>query len=175
MTRYAALLLLSTSGFAQTDWPSYGNDPGAMRYSTLGQIHSGNVERLQLAWTFRTGKPGSEAVPIVLDGVMYVTAPDGVYALVPETGELLWKYGATPVALRGLAYWLGAGGLHPRVFAGNGHLLLALDVTTGKPAPGFGNEGRVDLKEGVLGDLKDGRYALESPPAVFGDVVERIV
>ncbi|MBZ5596561.1 MAG: PQQ-binding-like beta-propeller repeat protein [Acidobacteriia bacterium] len=142
-----------------------------MRYSTLGQIHSGNVERLQLAWTFRTGKPGSEAVPIVLDGVMYVTAPDGVYALVPETGELLWKYGATPVALRGLAYWLGAGGLHPRVFAGNGHLLLALDVTTGKPAPGFGNEGRVDLKEGVLGDLKDGRYALESPPAVFGDVV----
>jgi len=26
-------------------------------------------------------------VPIVVDGVMYVTAPDGVYALVPETGE----------------------------------------------------------------------------------------
>ena len=43
--------------------------------------------------------------------------------------------------------------------------------TTGKPAPGFGNEGRVDLKKGVLGDLKDGRYALQSPPAVFGDVV----
>jgi quinoprotein glucose dehydrogenase len=61
--------------------------------------------------------------------------------------------------------------LHARVFAGNGPLLLALDVTTGKPAPGFGNEGRVDLKKGVLGDLKDGRYALESPPAVFGDVV----
>ena len=110
-------------------------------------------------------------MPIVVDGVMYVTAPDGVYALVPETGELLWKYDATPVALRGLAYWPGAGGLHSRVFAGNGQFLLALDVTTGKPAPGFGNEGRVDLKKGVLGDLKDGRYALQSPPAVFGDVV----
>ncbi|HUJ20525.1 MAG TPA: pyrroloquinoline quinone-dependent dehydrogenase [Bryobacteraceae bacterium] len=171
MTRYAALLLLSTAGFAQTDWPSYGNDPGAMRYSTLRQIDKGNVERLKPAWTFRTGKPGSEAIPIVVDGVMYVTAPDGVYAVVPETGELLWKYDATPVALRGLAYWPGAGGLHPRVFAGNRHFLLALDVTTGKPAPGFGNEGRLDLKTGVLGDLKDGRYALESPPAVFGDVV----
>ena len=171
MTRVIALLLLSSGAVAQTDWPSYGNDPGAMRYSSLRQIQAGNVERLKVAWTFRTGKPGSEAIPIVVDGVMYVTAPDGVYALVPETGELLWKYDATPVALRGLAYWPGTGGLHSRVFAGNGPFLLALDVSTGKPAPGFGNEGRVDLKKGVLGDLKDGRYALESPPAVFGDVV----
>jgi glucose dehydrogenase len=171
VTRFTALLLLSTVGFAETDWPFYGNDPGAMRYSTLRQIHAGNVERVKPAWTFRTGKPGSEAVPIVVDGVMYVTAPDGVYALVPETGELLWRHDAAPVALRGLAYWKGAGGLHSRVFAGNGQFLLALDVTTGKPAPGFGNEGRVDLKKGVLGDLKDGRYGLDSPPAVFGDVV----
>ena len=171
MSRYTALLLLSTVAFAETDWPTYGNDPGAMRYSSLRQIHAGNVARLQLAWTFRTGKPGSEAIPIVVDGVMYVTAPDGVYALVPETGELLWKYDASPVAVRGLAYWPGAGGVHPRVFTGNGHFLLALDVTTGKPAPGFGDEGRLDLKKGVLGDLKDGRYDLESPPAVFGDVV----
>src|SRR3984957_19933367 len=159
------------TGFAQTDWPSYGNDPAAMRYSPLHQIHTGNVERLKPAWTFRTGKPGSEAVPIVLDGVMYSTAPDGVYAVVPETGELLWKYDAAPAALRGLAYWRGSGGLHSRVFTGNGPFLLALDVTTGKPAPGFGEEGRVDLKKGALGDLKDGRYSLQSPPAVFGNVI----
>jgi quinoprotein glucose dehydrogenase len=165
------LLLLPTLGLAQANWPSYGNDPGAMRYSHLRQIQTNNVERLKLAWTFRTGKPGSEATPIVVDGVMYVTAPDGIYALVPETGTLLWKYDVTPTALRGLAYWRGANGLHSRVFTGNGQFLLALDVTTGKPAPGFGNEGRVDLKSGVLGELKDGRYALESPPAIFDDVV----
>lgn len=171
MIRFAALLLFSAIGLAQTDWPSYGNDPGAMRYSPLRQIDAHNAERLTLAWTFRTGKPGSEATPIVVDGVMYLTAPDGVYALVPETGELLWKYDAAPTALRGLAYWNGNDGLHSRVFAGNGQFLLGLDVTTGKPAPGFGNEGRVDLKQGVLGDLKDGRYALQSPPAVIDDVV----
>jgi glucose dehydrogenase len=171
MMRYGAMLSLTMVVFGQTDWPSFGNDSGAMRYSSLRQIDSGNVERLAAAWTFRTGKPGSEAVPIVVDGAMYVTAPDGVYALVPETGELLWKYDATPVALRGLAYWRGVGGLHSRVFAGNGPFLLALDVTTGKLATGFGQEGRVDLKKGVLGELKDGRYALLSPPAVFGNVV----
>jgi quinoprotein glucose dehydrogenase len=171
LTRFVALLFLSTVGFAQTDWPSYGHDPGAMRYSPLRQIRKDNVERLKLAWTFRTGKPGSEAIPIVVDGVMYVTAPDGVYAIEPETGELLWKYDASPMPLRGLAYWKGSSGLHSRVFTGNGPFLLALDVTTGKPAPGFGNEGRIDLKSGVLGDLKDGRYALDSPPAIFDDIV----
>jgi len=41
--RYAALLLLATAGFAQTDWPSYGNDPGAMRFSSLRQIDASNV------------------------------------------------------------------------------------------------------------------------------------
>jgi glucose dehydrogenase len=171
MMRYVLLPLLAMVAFAQTDWPSYGNDPGAMRYSSLRQIDAANVERLKAAWTFRAGKPGSEAVPIVVDGVMYITAPDGVYAVVPETGELLWKYDASPAALRGLAFWKGAGALHSRVFAGHGPFLMALDVTTGKPAPGFGDEGQVDLKKGVLGDLKDGRYALDSPPAVFGDVV----
>ena len=96
MNRFAALLL-ATSAFAQSDWPTFGNDPGAMRYSPLRQINAANVARLQPAWTFRTGKPGSEAVPLVINGVMYVNAPDGVYALVPETGELLWKHAAAPI------------------------------------------------------------------------------
>ena len=147
MTRYLGLLLLATLGQAQTDWPSYGNDPGAMRYSTARQINALNVGKLALGWTFRTGKPGSEDIPIVVGGVMYVTAPDGVYALVPETGQLLWKFDASPVALRGLAYWPGGRGLNARVFAGNGPFLLALDVNTGKPAPAFGNEGRLDRSD----------------------------
>ena len=38
--------------FAQTDWPSFGNDPGATRYSPLKQINTGNVSQLKVAWTF---------------------------------------------------------------------------------------------------------------------------
>ncbi len=171
MSRYLGLLLLAGTVGAQTDWPRFGNDPGAMRFSALHQVNSSNVAKLDLAWAFRAGKPGSEAIPIVVGGVMYITAPDGVYALVPETGQLLWKYESSPTSLRGLAYWPGAAGLHARVFTGNGPFLLALDVTTGKPAAGFGREGRLDLKRGVLGDLSDSKYSLQSPPAVFGDVV----
>lgn len=169
LTRFA--LLASTIALAQNNWPNFGNDPGAMRYSPLKQITSLNAAQLKPAWVFRLGKQGSEAVPVVIDGVMYINGADGVYALVPETGELLWKYDVAPVAIRGLAYWPGASQMHPRLFTGNGHHLLAIDATTGKPAPGFGNEGRVDLKKGVLDGLNDGRYQLQSPPAVIGDVV----
>ena len=164
MTRLLGLLLFSTLAQAQTDWPSYGNDPGAMRYSTARQISALNVGKLALAWTFRAGKPGSEDIPIVAGGSMYVTAPDGIYALVPETGQLLWKYEASPVALRGLAYWPGGHGLKPRVFTGNGPYLLALDANTGKPAPGFGNEGRLDLKKGRAWGF-DGRTICPAIPS----------
>src|SRR5207249_2662439 len=77
---FAAGLLL-----AQNDWPMYGHDPGASRFSPLKQINLGNVTRLQRAWTFHTGKPGSEGIPIVVGGVMYLAAANGIFAVEPET------------------------------------------------------------------------------------------
>jgi glucose dehydrogenase len=153
------------------DWPTYGHDPGGARYSPLRQITPQNVSGLVRAWTFHSGKPGSEATPIVINGVMYVTAPNAIYALEPETGKQIWKYEAAQVTRRGLAYWPGDRQTHPRVFAGAGSNLIAIDVTTGKPAPAFGDEGSVDMKKGVLGDLPDARLTMMSPPAIYGDIV----
>ncbi len=172
MARYLfAALMTCASLAAQTDWPAYGHDPGGQRYSPLTQITESNVAQLQRAWTFHSGKPGSEATPLVIAGVMYVTAPNGIYALEPETGKEIWSYEASNVTRRGLAYWPGASGTHARVFAGSGSDLVAIDVTTGKPAPGFGDEGVVDMKKGVLGDLKDARLSMQSPPAVYRNIV----
>ena len=75
------------------------------------------------------------------------------------------------MALRGLAYWPGDKTTHPRVFAGVKGGMIALDATTGKPATGFANEGLLDLKQGVLGDLPDARFSLQSPPTVFKNIV----
>lgn len=141
------------------------------RYSPLLQINVDNVSRLQPAWTFHSGKPGSETTPVVVGGVMYLTQPNGIFALEPETGKLIWKFESSGVALRGLAYWPGQKGTHPRVFAGVRSNLVAIDVTAGKPAPEFGNQGMVDLKQGVLGDLPDAQLALLSPPAVYKDII----
>ncbi|HWD99733.1 MAG TPA: pyrroloquinoline quinone-dependent dehydrogenase, partial [Bryobacteraceae bacterium] len=154
-----------------TDWPVFGHDAAATRYSPLKQIDTGNVARLERAWTFHTGKPGTEAIPVVVHGVMYVNAANGVFAVNPETGKEIWHYEATKVALRGLAYWPGDGVTHPHIYIGIGSRLVALDAATGKPAVGFGDEGSVDLKQGVLGDLKDAIMGLQSPPAVYRNLI----
>lgn len=166
-----ALVALAASLHAQTDWPVYGHDPGGMRYSPLRQIDTSNVTRLERAWTFHTGSKGSETTPLMIEGVLYLTSDEGIFAVDPETGAPIWRYEAKGVAKRGLVYWPGDRRTHARVYAGAGSSLVALDVTTGKPAPGFGQEGRVDLKQGVLGDLADAPVSLQSPPAVYKDVV----
>src|SRR5262249_3128276 len=90
------LLSLAGSAVAQSvDWPRVGNDPGAMRYSTLTQVNRKNVAKLQVAWTYHTGdsSPGStiECTPIVIDGTMYVTTVRGsVVALDAATGKEKW-------------------------------------------------------------------------------------
>ena len=171
LLRLAAILLVSFSLFAQSDWPTYGHDPGGQRYSPLTQITPTNVGQLERAWTFHVGKPGSEATPLVVGGVMYLTSPSGIFALEPETGKTIWSYAADTVTKRGVAYWPGDAKTHARVYVGSGSDLIAIDVTTGKPAPAFGNEGRVDMKKGVLGDLTDARFSMMSPPAVYKDIV----
>ncbi len=167
---FLALIALA-SAVAQTDWPMFGHDPGARRFSPLKQITAANVARLQPAWTFHTGKPGSEGIPVVVSGVMYLAAANGLFAVEPETGKQIWHYEATQVALRGLAYWPGDRLTHPRVFAGVKGGMIAIDAITGKPAPGFANEGLLDLRQGVADDLGEVRLSLQSPPTVHKNIV----
>ncbi|WP_457848509.1 hypothetical protein, partial [Staphylococcus aureus] len=44
-----------TPGTEQRDWAAWGNTPAGTRFAALDQINKGNVGKLKLAWTFRTG------------------------------------------------------------------------------------------------------------------------
>src|SRR5205823_12358734 len=69
---------------AGADWPMYNRDPAATRYSPLTQINTKNAAKLTKAWSYSlkldTDRPnpprasGSEATPIVVNGVMYMPA-----------------------------------------------------------------------------------------------------
>jgi len=113
-------------------------------YSPLKQINTGNVGKLQVAWTFSTGVlRGHEGAPLVIGDVMYVHTPfpNIVYALdLSHDGKILWKYepkqdpNVIPVMCcdtvnRGLSYGAGKIFLHQADTT-----LVALDAKTGKVA-----------------------------------------
>src|SRR6187401_1417497 len=101
------------------DWPTVGNDPGGMKYSTLTQITPANVARLAKAWTYDTGAPASgyTITPIVINNVMYLPIHGTtIVALKADAGTELWKFdlktipgiGSNPSAGgRGISYWPG--------------------------------------------------------------------
>jgi len=75
------------------DWSSYNGSDTANRHSALDQIHRGNVERLTAQWFFPLHDMRMiEGTPVVIAGVMYVTAANQVYALDAATGREIWRY-----------------------------------------------------------------------------------
>jgi quinoprotein glucose dehydrogenase len=177
---------------AQSDWPTYGHDPGGMRYSPLKQLDPKNVSKLALAWTYDTEAPvqsqaepspagarlprirRTSTTPLVIGDMMYMsTAYNRVVALEPETGKKLWEYeSAHTPAFRGISYWQGDKQLPPQIVFGTlDGFLISLNATTGKPVPGFGNEGLINLRPGVADKFPNAAYGLTSPPAIFEDLV----
>ena len=175
------------------DWPVYGYDAGGTRFSPLQQIDTGNVSRLRPAWTYHTGElpaPSNlrgqqstafETTPLLVDGVLYLsTAANRIIALDPLTGRERWKYDPQahhpgPVrsrAHRGVAYWPGDAHTPPRILFGTlDGRLIALNAHTGVPVPGFGNEGEVNLRDGVADKFPALAYGVTSPPAIVNDLV----
>ena len=84
----------SSDNDTNADWPLYGRDYSNQRFSPLKQINPQNINRLQLAWSYQTGKKATfQTSPIVIDGIMFITTPfNDVIALNAETGNEIWRY-----------------------------------------------------------------------------------
>ena len=76
------------------DWPAHGFDDAGTRFSPLYQVNDTSVQGLGLEWSYSLESTrGVQATPIVVDGVMYVTAPWSiVHAIDVRSGEKLWVY-----------------------------------------------------------------------------------
>ena len=127
-------------------WTQVGQDAGHTKYSTLDQINTTNVAKLQRAWTFHTGDKSGffESTPLVIGDTLYTSAQNGVYALDPITGTQKWKFEASGTARRGLTYWQGEGA-SPVLFVSSQTKLLALNPTDGKLVQSFGQGGFIDM------------------------------
>lgn len=80
-----------------SNWPSYNGDYTGRRYSSLTQITPQNVAQMRVQWVFHSRNAGNlEATPLVIGGVMYVTASNDAYAIDARTGNVLWHH-ARPI------------------------------------------------------------------------------
>ena len=77
---------------AGANWPLPLGGPGGTRYSTLTQINTSNVSRLQRAWTFHTEAGRFSGAPMVIDSVMYFSANTACLHWIAVTGTQIWKY-----------------------------------------------------------------------------------
>lgn len=159
------------------EWRDYLGDPGRSHYSPLVQIDPTNVDRLEVAWTYDTGKlEGAlsqiQCNPIVVGGVLYATTPRShVFALDASNGRELWRFDPTQHGSaaqghnRGVVYWDGPTG--GRIMAASGRDLWALDAKTGAPILSFGDEGRVDLRGGLAHGAGAADVTSPTPGAIY--------
>ena len=139
-------------------WSTYSGDYTGRRFSALTLVNRNTVKNLTLAWTARlsNGSPtgGRGAVPMIVGGegtgdfalggvtlkggvlavndILYVTAPDNVWAMDARDGRVLWQYfwktkGGTHIGNRGAAMWNNY-----LFFETPDNYLVSLDARTGK-------------------------------------------
>jgi acido-empty-quinoprotein group A len=82
-------------------WPTYNGDYSGRRYSALDQIGQSTVDLLKIEWMYRitgvgpqrgVGGPTIKSTPLLVNGILYFTIPDHIFAINARTGEHLWQY-----------------------------------------------------------------------------------
>lgn len=190
------LLIAAAPAEAQhpSEWGAYGRDAQGTRYSPLSEIDRGNVARLTVAWTYRTGetehthRPAKlETTPLMVDGVLYLSTPFGrAIALDPATGGERWRYEANvdrndnwgDFASRGVSTWVDSTirvGLpcRRRIYLPTiDARIIALDARTGAVCTTFADHGTLDLRRGLRNaPFEAAEYQLTSPPALINGLL----
>jgi quinoprotein glucose dehydrogenase len=159
----------------QIDWPVFGGSAAQSRYFIFGAITPDNVARLRIAWTYPVSESSIyQFSPVIADGVMYVLAKNNsLVALDAGSGREIWaRPGYQGIARRGINFWKSADGNDRRLLVTANDRLIALDARTGNPITSFGNQGQVDLREGLGRDPATvRRVQAVSPGAIFEDLI----
>jgi quinoprotein glucose dehydrogenase len=183
------LALLAVSGLmfasqspvkAQTHstWSDYAGASDASQYSSLAQVNRSNVRQLQVAWNYPTGDGNKYLFnPIVVDRTIYVLAHNNsIVALDAKTGKELWIHPTDPkttlITNRGINYWESADRSDRRLLFAADNFLQEIDARTGKSILDFGENGRVDLREGLGRDPESLTLVQSTTPGrVFEDLI----
>lgn len=184
----------AAGGVPAGEWHAYGRTNAGQRYTPLDQITRENVSGLKITWTYHTGdlrRPDDpeettyEVTPLKVDDTLYLCTPHNyVIALDADTGEERWRFdpdvpdesNRQHLTCRGVSYHVApdeapGSACAQRVFMPTADArLIALDANTGEICPGFGDNGTVNLWEGMP-NIQAGFYYSTSPPVVTRDLI----
>jgi PQQ-dependent dehydrogenase (methanol/ethanol family) len=147
------------------NWLTYWGDYQGNHYSRLGSITPANAASLTAKWSYQLGQGNNETVPLVVDGLMFVTGPlNNAAALDARTGQPVWRYTrklpavaahCTVMANRGFAI------LHDRLYMAtlDTHL-VSLDAKTGSV-----------IWDVAVDDWKKGFSITHAPLAIDGKII----
>lgn len=169
------------------DWTAYGRDTHGRRYSAFNQINRDNVDDLELAWTFRTGRKNvglDQNTPLQIGDTVYsCTTTNVLIALDADSGAEKWRYDPNVKSVmwqrcRGVGYFklpdaqqVAGQPCHERLLMTTiDARLIALDARDGKLCANFGVGGMVSLAAD-MGEIKPGFYFQTSAPLVARDKV----
>jgi len=175
------------------NWNVYGGTKDAMHYSSLTEVDTNNVSQLRVAWTYHTGDADTathsqiQCNPVIIDGVMYALTPAmKLFALDAATGKKIWVFdpkisiaGDTNVQTKSLTFlntgrgvtWWTDGKEDKRIFYTAGYYLICVNANTGKVIPTFGENGHIDLHDGLGRDVKDRFITSNTPGVIYKDLL----
>jgi quinoprotein glucose dehydrogenase len=173
----SVLLLLTTvmvvsQTTSEKTWTAYGGHADSSRYFDSKTITKQNVQQLQIAWSYPFGDTVFH--PIVVHGTIYGRGRNGsLVALDARTGKELWvREGMQAMTTRGVNYWESKDGQDRRLIFSMNDYLQEIDAVTGKVISTFGNDGVVDLREGLGRDPSSiGRVQSGTPGQVFENLI----
>jgi len=167
----AAAFLAALSALAQgldpatllkpgSSWPTYNGDYSGRRFSPLAQVNESNVSSLAVAWAFRTNTVPVKSTPLMVNGILYFTVPDHVWAVDARTGREIWHYrytssGGDHIGNRGVGMYKDS-----LYFETPDCFLVCLDARNGK------QKWKVEL-----GDVKLGYFSTMAPLVVRNHVI----
>jgi acido-empty-quinoprotein group A len=122
-------------------WPTFNGDYTGQRFSTLKEINAANVDQIAQQWVYKITSVGAQrgaaepiikSTPLLVNGMLYITVPDHIWALDARTGKEVWHYdwvdhGGHLVGQRGVGIWNTT-----LFFQTPDNWLVALNATTGK-------------------------------------------
>ncbi len=170
-------------------WESYGGSAENIKYSSLKQIDTSNVNKLEMAWQYNTkdadtaGKSQIQCNSIIVDGILFATSPKlKLFAVDAATGQEKWVFNpldsiqnkrwhhSSVFINRGVSYW--ENGTDKRIIFAVGAIVYAINATNGKLITSFGEDGGINLQNDLgREDAAELFITVTSPVAIYKDLL----